>query len=119
VFNGVGAVKVPRSLTPPFPEQFGRISGAETFRRHTATDNFVHSLSLRPGADRMRVVLFADFGTGLAHSRFIARQIALDENGFDAAVHLGDVYTPARRRSTASTSRNPCSPRSIAGRGSS
>jgi hypothetical protein len=72
----------------PFAEQFGRIRGAEPFRRHGA-DEFRYTLDARAGGPT-RVALFADFGTGLSHSRFIARQIAVD--GFDAAIHLGDVY---------------------------
>lgn len=97
VFNGLEAVTVPRSLKPPFAEQFGRIKGAQRFRRH-GEDRFVYKLDA-PKGKRARVALFADFGTGLAHSRFIARQIEVDR--FDAAVHLGDVYytgTPAQYR---------------------
>lgn len=92
VFNGPGAITVPRSLHPPFAEQFGRIAGAQAFIRHSAADDFVRRLNPRPGSGRIHIALFADFGTGLAHSRFIARQIALTEPTFDAAVHLGDVY---------------------------
>ncbi len=88
VFNGPEALRVPRHWKPPFREKFGEIHGAENFRRH-GDNNYVYQLAAGEGG-RTRVVLFADFGTGLAHSRFIARQIHLD--GFDAAVHLGDVY---------------------------
>ena len=88
IFNGLDALEVPRSMQFPFAEQFGRIRGAEPFRRHGA-DEFRYTLDARAGGPT-RVALFADFGTGLSHSRFIARQIAVD--GFDAAIHLGDVY---------------------------
>jgi hypothetical protein len=71
-----------------FPEQFGRIAGAAEFRRHGA-DKFVYQLAAGAGG-RTTIALFADFGTGLAHSSFIARQIHLSR--YDAAVHLGDVY---------------------------
>jgi len=90
LFNGLEAVKVPRSLEPPFREQFGRIPGAEPFRRHNETNPYVYSLAAPAAGNRTRVALFADFGTGLGHARFIARQIA--QGGYDAAVHLGDVY---------------------------
>ncbi|MCA9617383.1 MAG: metallophosphoesterase [Myxococcales bacterium] len=38
------------------------------------------------------VALFSDFGTGLPHSRYIAKQFATRERRFDAHIHLGDVY---------------------------
>jgi hypothetical protein len=97
LFNGPNAVTVPRRLSAPFSEQFGRILGAEKFRRHGA-DQFVYKLN-EPAGGRTRVALFADFGTGLSHARFIARQLEVDR--FDAAVHLGDVYytgTPKQYR---------------------
>lgn len=89
IFNGPEALSVPRGGPPRFKEQFGRINGAEEFRRHGPADSFVYRLEPRV-AGKIRVALLADFGTGLAPSRFIARQIAVDR--FDAAVHLGDVY---------------------------
>lgn len=90
LFNGPEALRVPRRLTPPFREQFGRIENAAKFRRHSAADPFVYELR-EPGGDTpTRIALFADFGTGLGHTMFIARQLEIDR--FEAAVHLGDVY---------------------------
>lgn len=97
VFNGPEAIAVPRSPSFPFREQFGRIPCAEPFRRH-GTDSFVHRVEA-PGNRPTRIGLFADFGTGLGHARFIARQLMLDR--FEAAIHLGDVYytgTPVQYR---------------------
>ena len=89
LFNGLEAVRVPRSSKPPFREQFGRIPNAEEFRRHSNGDTFVYPLREPPDGPT-RIALFADFGTGLGHALFIARQLEVDT--FEAAVHLGDVY---------------------------
>jgi hypothetical protein len=101
VFNGPEALEVPRSLRPPFREQFGRIPGAQRFRRHGAGDgDYVHPLPAPGGGETTRVALFADFGTGLGHAAFVARQLTVDR--FEAAIHLGDVYytgTPEQYRS--------------------
>lgn len=45
-----------------------------------------------PEDERFEVALFSDFGTGLAHSRYIAKQFATRARPFDAHIHLGDVY---------------------------
>jgi hypothetical protein len=48
-----------------------------------------------PGADSpLDVALFADFGTGLYHSRYIAKQFR--ERKYPCAIHLGDVYYAGR-----------------------
>jgi predicted TIM-barrel fold metal-dependent hydrolase len=47
-------------------------------------------------AEPRRYGLFADFGTGLYHSRYIARH--MESAGLAAAFHLGDVYYAGRRR---------------------
>lgn len=95
LFNGPEALRVPRSLAPPFRELFGRIPNAADFRRHGVEDAFVYALDV-PADRAARVALFADFGTGLGHARFIARQLAVD--GYDAAIHLGDVYYTGTRK---------------------
>jgi hypothetical protein len=97
-FNGLQALDVPRSLKPPFREKFGDIDGAVKFRRH-ASDDFLHRFPMPADGSPLRIALFADFGTGLGHAQFIARQLALDP--FTAAIHLGDVYytgTPKQYR---------------------
>ncbi|MEQ9324537.1 MAG: metallophosphoesterase [Polyangiaceae bacterium] len=45
-----------------------------------------------PSDGRFEVALFSDFGTGLAHSRYIAKQFATRTRPFDAHIHLGDIY---------------------------
>jgi len=87
LFNGPEAVTVPRG--PHLHEQFSRISGAAPFRRHSAADPFVYKLD-SPAGTPPRIALFADFGTGLGHSLFIARQLDVDR--YHAAFSLGDVY---------------------------
>ena len=42
----------------------------------------------------LEIALFADWGTGLYHSRYIARQF--QQHAFPYAVHLGDVYYAGR-----------------------
>ena len=42
----------------------------------------------------MRLGLVSDFGTGLAHSSYIAKRLAAGR--FDAVLHLGDVYYAGR-----------------------
>lgn len=96
VFNGPGAVKVPRGSAFPFPEQFGRIPDAEKFVHHGNGEPFVYRLDPPDSGEPLRIALFADFGTGLGHSRFIARQLEVDR--YDAAVHLGDVYYTGRTK---------------------
>jgi hypothetical protein len=54
---------------------------------------FVYALEEQAGAP-LDVALFADFGTGLYHSRYIAKQLAA--RGFPYAIHLGDVYYAGR-----------------------
>jgi Calcineurin-like phosphoesterase len=50
---------------------------------------FVYELEAKPERT-LRVALFADFGTGLSHSLYIAHQFNVEN--YDAAIHLGDVY---------------------------
>lgn len=66
------------------------------FRRHTDfASGFAYDLD-EPGAGGpLEVALFSDFGTGLYHSRYIAKQ--LRERKFPYAVHCGDVYYAGRR----------------------
>jgi len=45
-------------------------------------------------ATPVRIALFSDFGTAYYHSEYIARRIAA--GGYDAAIHLGDVYYAGR-----------------------
>lgn len=56
---------------------------------------------VRPGPTRekpVKLALFSDFGTGLAHSRYIAKHLTRDATDYDCAIHLGDVYYAGRAR---------------------
>ena len=60
---------------------------------------FIYEMQDRQGRavepeQTIRVALFSDFGTGLYHSRYIARLIAAEKP--DYAIHLGDVYYAGR-----------------------
>jgi hypothetical protein len=48
-----------------------------------------------PEVDGLEVAVFADFGTGLYHSRYIAKQFK--ERQYALAFHLGDVYYSGRQ----------------------
>lgn len=66
-------------------------TGYTAFRWHTDyPSRFRYDLTRNA-----RVALFSDFGTGLAHSRYIAKFIAA--RGPDFAIHLGDVYYSGRQ----------------------
>jgi len=72
----------------------------DTFRSHADhAGGFVYAMKSRDGrpADpeqKISVALFGDFGSGLDHSRFIARHISTLQP--DYAIHLGDVYYSGR-----------------------
>ncbi len=61
--------------------------------------NFIYEMKDRQGQpvapeQKISVALFSDFGTGVYHSRYIAKHLAsLDP---DYAIHLGDVYYAGR-----------------------
>ncbi|HEY8210244.1 MAG TPA: metallophosphoesterase [Myxococcaceae bacterium] len=73
--------------------------------RALATQNFVWHTKVQSGyeyplvnpdpAKPLKVALFADFGTGLIHSRYIARQLA--SAALPYAFHLGDIYYAGRK----------------------
>ena len=54
-----------------------------------------HATKLDSGA---RVALFGDWGTGRYGALGIRDQIVADRRGFDAVVHLGDVYYAGRKK---------------------
>lgn len=68
------------------------------FPYHTNNSPFIYNFKDRTGnsldGKPIRVALFADFGTGSYHSRYIASQI--DALSPDYAIHLGDVYYAGR-----------------------
>jgi hypothetical protein len=65
------------------------------FREHGPGRSFVYDYtSLAYGAHGLPIALFADFGTGYAHSRRIAQQLA--DARYPLAFHLGDVYYAGR-----------------------
>lgn len=65
------------------------------FRRHSGTTGFRYRHRAPEAGNPVRVGLFSDFATGLAHSRYIARQLAKSQN--ELVFHLGDVYYAGRR----------------------
>lgn len=79
-------------VLPPFPKA--------RFRSHTEfPGGFKYEMKNRQGQpfdpeQKVSVALFADFGTGLYHSLYIARHLA--ELNPDYAIHLGDVYYSGR-----------------------
>jgi Calcineurin-like phosphoesterase len=89
-FNGLQAATVPRTNGEQDYRKLAEQKG-QPFRSHVGTQSgFQYRLDSPPGGQPLRIFLFADFGTGLAHSRYIARQIEIDRP--PCAVHLGDVY---------------------------
>jgi hypothetical protein len=89
-FNGLQAAVVPRTNGEQDFRKLAEKKGV-LFRSHTgAQSRFQYKLDPPPAGEPLRITLFADFGTGLAHSRYIARQIEVDRP--QCAVHLGDVY---------------------------
>jgi hypothetical protein len=71
------------------------------------TRDFVYPLRGQGQAD-LDVALFADFGTGLYHSRYIARQLVTAK--YPYAIHLGDVYYAGREQEFAQQFRAPLEP---------
>src|SRR5262249_33522277 len=63
---------------------------------------------LRNDAGTSTIALFSDFGTGLYHSRYIARHIAAARPHH--AVHLGDVYYAGKQSEFASRFIAPLEP---------
>lgn len=76
---------------------FGELLSRAPFRWHNHPDypaGFVYEMANPAPGTPVDVALFSDFGTGLYHSRYIARQLARRQ--FPYAVHLGDVYYAGR-----------------------
>lgn len=78
------------------------------FRFHEGfSSGFVYPL--HGGADApLDVALLSDFGTGLYHSRYIAKQ--LETRRFPYAIHLGDVYYAGREPEVADYFKAPLAP---------
>ncbi len=71
----------------------------DDFRWHShpnfSESKFIYELE-EPGQDSpVEIALFSDFGTGLYHSQYIAKQLRTEQ--FPCAIHLGDVYYAGRR----------------------
>jgi hypothetical protein len=65
------------------------------FRWHNNKDKFTYEMI---GEDRgipIKIALFSDFGTGVYHSLYVAKQIT--QGNYDYAFHLGDVYYSGRQ----------------------
>src|SRR5262249_46965444 len=74
------------------------LSSPTPFRWHSDPQypsKFMYTLP-EPSPDApVKIALFSDFGTGLYHSLYIARQFA--HHHYPYAIHLGDVYYAGRR----------------------
>jgi hypothetical protein len=91
---------------------FGYPAGAKAaFRFHdapTVTSGFVYELrGQEPDAD-FDVALFGDFGCGLYHSLYIAKQLV--HGAFPYAIHLGDVYYAGREQEFVDFFKKPLAP---------
>lgn len=77
-------------------ERFQIIKDKSKFSWHTPDNPFIYDLKNRADQpeQKITVALFSDFGTGLDHSLFIARHLAMLQP--DYAIHLGDVYYAGR-----------------------
>ncbi len=67
------------------------------FERHSHERLFHYARPAPTATAPVRVALFSDFATGLAHSRYIAKHLTRDAATYDAAIHLGDVYYAGRQ----------------------
>ncbi|MBK7536200.1 MAG: metallophosphoesterase [Myxococcales bacterium] len=74
--------------------KLGRWPNLEKFVAHSKDAPFVYQATAAEAA--APIALLADFGTGLYHSRMIARQLTRRAPAY--AVHLGDVYYAGRQR---------------------
>ncbi len=76
-------------------EKVGGIENAP-FRWHKDyQSNFIYTLEEPTAESPVEIALFSDFGTGLYHSLYIAKQF--EEKKFPYAIHLGDVYYAGRK----------------------
>lgn len=66
----------------------------EPFRWHDdplwGNDRFTYKIANPAPGKPLSVALFSDYANGLAHARYIARQLEVDEHPY--AIHLGDIY---------------------------
>jgi hypothetical protein len=69
---------------------------------------FVYEMAEPTAETPVDIALFSDFGTGLYHSRYIARQ--LERRQFPYAIHLGDVYYAGRRSEFRDNFEQPLNP---------
>jgi hypothetical protein len=88
------------ALFPPKPVPF----------RHAADfpSRFFYNLPEPSASSPLEIAVFSDFGTGLYHSLYIARQ--LQARRFPCAFHLGDVYYAGRKGEFEKQFRRPLDP---------
>ena len=84
-------------------------------RKHPFPDHskyssrFEYPLNNEPTTEHpVEIAVFSDFGTGLYHSRYIAKQFS--NRRFPYAIHCGDVYYAGRRQEFDSYMNKPLSP---------
>jgi hypothetical protein len=72
-----------------------KISDKAPFQYHSDKSPFIYPIVNPNHQETLRIALFADFGTGLDHSRYIAKLI--EDGNYPYAIHLGDVYYAGRQ----------------------
>ena len=73
------------------------------------SSRFEYQLKDEPSAEHpLEIAMFSDFGTGLYHSRYIAKQFR--EKRFPYAIHCGDVYYAGRKSEFQNYMNKPLSP---------
>jgi len=82
-------------------------SNKEPFRGTSAATTQFPMIEPLAGAP-VQVALFSDFGTGLYHSRYIAKQIANRKPAY--AIHCGDVYYAGRESEFEKHVKEPLNP---------
>lgn len=98
-----GATKLPNVA------KANRELATRNFRSHEKVPSgFAYRMPTGTSGSPARLALFADFGTGLVHSRYIANEIAKLEPHY--AIHLGDVYYSGRRNEYLDYFRKPLLP---------
>lgn len=97
-----GQVKIPRVA------QANRARASALFQwHHSKISQFKYTLKA-PTGQPIKLAIVADFGTGLVHSQYIARQLA--EAKYPYVFQLGDIYYAGREEEYRKFYRSPMKP---------
>ncbi len=97
-----GQVKIPKV------GQANRARASALFQwHHSKISQFKYPLKA-PAGQPLKVAIVADFGTGLVHSQYIARQLA--EAKYPYVLQLGDIYYAGREEEYRKFYRSPMKP---------